>query len=251
MSGILDMGANKITNLAAPTANTDAATRVFVTDQAAIVSGLLNDHIIATPGAHDASAITFTPPSTAPQNLWFTAQNVQQALTQVGTQLYAPDEETMEAMIAAANALAGGTDQEFTNPDLFASDIIVTRHMLAGSINASVLDATTIRAQLVSANDLYSNNYSYVSGNHSTAGTFFDLTNGDIVSEQFSIVNGNLYITGSATIGGSAASDLATSGDVSAAEASAKCGSTGSSRRRRSSSDCRSRDIHRRSVRSG
>lgn len=170
---------------------------------------LLDVHISDTANAHVAQGISFVPPTTAPINGWFTATDVQTGLLQVASQLYSPDQSTMEAMIAAANALAGGAGQEFSNPDLFASDVIVTRHMLAGSISAAILDVTTLNAMLVSANALYSNNYVYVSGPYSEAGTFFDLSNGNLTSEQFSVVNGVLTIASEATIGTLTAGQLA------------------------------------------
>lgn len=186
------------------------------------VDSVMAAHESGTVDVHDADGITFTPPPSGTISLWLTGADVQTALTQVASQLYAPDEETMEAMIAAANALVGGTNQEFTNPDILANDIIVTRHMLAGSISASILDVTTINATLISANALYSSNYTYTSGPYSDAGTFFDLSNGDILSEEFSLVNGAVTLSSNATIGILTADQLASSAEVAAAETAAQ-----------------------------
>jgi hypothetical protein len=78
-------------------------------------------------------------------------------------------------MVAAANSLAGGTGQEFTNGDLFASNMIVARHILAGSITAAeitVLDLEALNATIggitIDTNSMYIG-----TGNHGNVNTPF------------------------------------------------------------------------------
>ena len=130
-----------------PTALTDATTKTYVDDAVAAVSASLTDHINDATDAHDSSAITYDGSgNSAIVQAWLTATDLQTAVGQLAGQLYTPDEETMEALIAALNALviADPDADGITNPDLFSSDLIVARHLAAGSVVAGKIDAQAV-----------------------------------------------------------------------------------------------------------
>lgn len=83
-------------------------------------------------------------------------------------------------------------------------DDIIVRRMDTGEL---IVDGA-ITANKIATDAIKSQNYSYTSGNFSTSGTFFDLENGQIISQNLSVdANGNAYIRGkidatSGTIGG-------------------------------------------------
>ena len=72
-------------------------------------------------------------------------------------------------------------------------DDVIVRRMDTGEL---IVDGA-ITANKIATDAIKSQNYSYESGNFSTAGTFFDLANGQIISQNFCIdSDGNAYITG-------------------------------------------------------
>lgn len=83
-------------------------------------------------------------------------------------------------------------------------DDIIVRRMDTGEL---IVDGA-ITANKIATDAIKSQNYSYESGNFSTSGTFFDLANGQIISQNLSVdSSGNAYIRGkidatSGTIGG-------------------------------------------------
>ena len=90
---------------------------------------------------------------------------------------------------------------------VLGDNVINANNIVAGSISSELIAANTIVANNIAANTITTDllatdaitslNYSYTSGNFSNAGTFLDLTNGQIVSEQFAIdSNGNAYFAG-------------------------------------------------------
>lgn len=91
-------------------------------------------------------------------------------------------------------------------------NVINANNIVAGSINSELIAANTIVAGNIAANTittdllatdaLTSSNYAYTSGNFSDAGTFIDLSDGSITSEQFYIDNsGNAGFKGSINLG--------------------------------------------------
>jgi len=90
---------------------------------------------------------------------------------------------------------------------VLGDNVINANNIVAGSISSELIAANTIVANNIAANTITTEllatdaitslNYSYTSGNFSNAGTFFNLTNGQIVSEQFAIdSSGNAYFAG-------------------------------------------------------
>lgn len=87
------------------------------------------------------------------------------------------------------------------------ADTVTGNQILAGSITADKIStdaitadkivANAITAGKIATNAIKSRNYSYLSGNYSTAGTFLDLSDGKIISKNFSIDgSGNAYFKG-------------------------------------------------------
>lgn len=56
--------------------------------------------------------------------------------------LHAPSAADLESLIAAANALYGVDIGSIDNPDVLATDLITTRHLLAGSVTGAQIRAT-------------------------------------------------------------------------------------------------------------
>jgi hypothetical protein len=159
--------------------------------------------------AHDASDITFDASGyTAPIGTWLNDTNVQDAFSSVAAQLYSPDEEAMEAMIAAANSLAGGTGQEFTNGDLFASNMIVARHILAGQIDVAKMNVTELAGLNATIGGISMNSNSLYIG----TGTFDD------ANTPFYVDDGGDFSLGDKFVWDASAETLEISGTVSASE---------------------------------
>lgn len=121
-----------------------AADRAYTDAEVGSVSATVDGHIDETSGAHAASAVSHDPSHSPLIDAWLTATNVQSAIGQVASQLYAPTEEELDAMINALNALTTGT--EIDNDDLFASNLIVSRHLAAGSVIAEKIDVADLNA---------------------------------------------------------------------------------------------------------
>lgn len=81
-----------------------------------------------------------------------------------------------------------------------AANSINATNIIAGSITANEIAANTITTNELTSDILKSSNFSYTSGNFSNAGSFFDLSDGAITSENFSIDSvGDAYFRGSIT----------------------------------------------------
>jgi hypothetical protein len=66
----------------------------------------------------------------------------QYAETLLDNRMYGPTGLDLAALVAAANALIGTDIGAIENPDMFASDLIVARHLLAGSVTGESIRAT-------------------------------------------------------------------------------------------------------------
>lgn len=104
-----------------------------------------DDHADQAVAAHAATAVSYdgSGNSVLIQG-WLTATDVAGAVRDLAEQLYAPTAEEIDAMIAALNALASGS--EITNPDVFASDLIAARHIASGSVTAVKIDVSQLDA---------------------------------------------------------------------------------------------------------
>jgi hypothetical protein len=69
-------------------------------------------------------------------------EDKQYAETLLDNRMYGPTGLDLAALVAAANALVGTDIGAIENPDMFASDLIVARHLLAGSVTGESIRAT-------------------------------------------------------------------------------------------------------------
>lgn len=102
---------------------------------------------------------------------------------------------------------------------VLGENVINANNIIAGSINSNLIAANTIVAGNIAANTITTDllatdaitslNYSYTSGNFTTAGSFFDLSDGSIRTDSFYLDgSGNMYIAGDVVIGSTAASTI-------------------------------------------
>lgn len=128
----------------------EAASRI-AGDAATLASATaaIDDHVDDATAAHAASAVSYDGSGNISLvQAWLTANDLQAAVGQLAGQLYTPDEATTEALIDALNALviADPDTDGLTNPDLFSSDLIVARHIAAGSVTTAKIDAQAVTA---------------------------------------------------------------------------------------------------------
>ena len=64
------------------------------------------------------------------------------------------------------------------------------------AIEAHYMQVTSITGEMVTTGKIESTNYNYTSGDYSTAGTQFNLDTGNLISEQFSIIDGDANFKG-------------------------------------------------------
>ena len=84
-----------------------------------------------------------------------------------------------------------------TTGKLIVDGSITADKIATDAITADKIVANAITAGKIATNAIKSRNYSYLSGNYSTAGTFLDLSDGKIISKNFSIDgSGNAYFKG-------------------------------------------------------
>lgn len=84
-----------------------------------------------------------------------------------------------------------------TTGKLIVDGSITVDKIATDAITADKIVANAITAGKIATNAIKSRNYSYLSGNYSTAGTFLDLSDGKIISKNFSIDgSGNAYFKG-------------------------------------------------------
>jgi len=69
------------------------------------------------------------------------------------------------------------------------------------AIEAHYMQVTSITGEMVTTGKIESTNYNYTSGTYSAAGTQFNLDTGDLISEEFSIIDGNANFSGTVSIG--------------------------------------------------
>lgn len=98
--------------------------------------------------------------------------------------------------------------QDEATPDASYSSIAHTdpnESVMSGGSNASFevnSNPGTVSGDKIRTGAVESTNYAYTIGNtYSTAGTSFDLNNGNIISKQFSIIGGNATFAGTLTAG--------------------------------------------------
>lgn len=139
---------------AAPTAADHLTRKDYVDGRDDVIQAALDAHVDDAVDAHDATAISYNgTTNSAIVQAWLTASELNTAVGQLAGQLYTPDAETTEALIAALNALAiADPDTEgITNPDLFSSDLIVARHIASGSVTTVKLDAQAVTTATIAA----------------------------------------------------------------------------------------------------
>lgn len=106
-------------------------------------------------GAHPSGAISYDGSgNNALVQAWLTAADMNTAVAQLAGQLYTPDEETTKQLIAALNALVLGTEAGLTNPNLFSTDLIVSRHLASGSVLAVNIGAQAVTTAALAANSV-------------------------------------------------------------------------------------------------
>lgn len=135
-------------------ATADAVLQGNIDDVESAAAAALTAHLDDSVDAHDASAISYDGSgNTSLVQAWLTANNLQTAVGQLAGQLYSPDAETTEALIAALNALiiADPDVDGITNADLFSSDLIVARHLASASVTAGKIDAQAVTAGTLAA----------------------------------------------------------------------------------------------------
>jgi len=92
-----------------------------------------------------------------------------------------------------------------------ANDVLGPAGVTLGDniINASNIVSGSITTDLLAADAIQSNNYSYTGGNFTNAGSFFNLSDGSIRTDSFYLDgSGNMYIAGDVVIGSTAASTI-------------------------------------------
>ncbi len=126
-----------------PTLATHASSKQYVDDQVVSVVDL---HLAEATDAHDASAISFIPPSAPPLNAFLTATDIQTAIIQNASEIDGriASGDTDE-IVTALNAWTTG-DPTLTNSDVFAASVIVADAIAAGAIVASKLAVGSIDA---------------------------------------------------------------------------------------------------------
>jgi len=112
------------------------------------------------------------------------------------------DQATL-SLISDAGAMAGIDQIDSGNASTYiGAGAITTGFIATNTIVAGNIAANTITTSELATDAIKSTNYSYSSGNFSTAGTFFDLTDGSITSQNFAIDNsGNAFYSGQVTAG--------------------------------------------------
>lgn len=86
---------------------------------------------------------------------------------------------------------------KMSSGELIVDGAITAGKIATDAITADKIVANAITAGKIATNAIKSRNYSYLSGNYSTAGTFLDLSDGKIISKNFSIDgSGNAYFKG-------------------------------------------------------
>lgn len=112
------------------------------------------------------------------------------------------DEATL-SLITDAGAMAGIDSITSGNASTYiGSGAITTGFIAANTIVAGNIAANTITTSELSTDAIKSTNYAYSSGNFSTAGSFFDLSDGSITSQNFAInSDGDAFYSGQVTAG--------------------------------------------------
>ncbi len=126
---------------------------------------------------------------------------------------------TINADRIIANSITGNEIKAKTiTANNIVANSITGSEIAASAITSEKIAANAVTATKIATDAIKSRNYTYSSGNYSTAGTFFDLSNGVIRSKNFGIdANGSAYFKGNlAGASGSFSGEIkATSGSIS------------------------------------
>jgi hypothetical protein len=107
------------------------------------------------------------------------------------------------ASSSAATALTSAQSSAQTALTTFSSSLgaMAAINSINSGNSVTYIGAGSIVTNQVATNLITSTNFSYTSGNFSDAGTFIDLTNGNIRSTGFSVQGGNAFFNGNVTAG--------------------------------------------------
>jgi hypothetical protein len=121
----------------------DTALQTYANNAA---SSAVSAHTGAGTDAHDATAISFIPPSVPPLNLFLTATDVQNAIIQSASEIDGRiSAGDTDAIIAAINAWLPG-DTTITNSNVLSTGLIVSDAIASGAVVAGKLAAGSIDA---------------------------------------------------------------------------------------------------------
>lgn len=105
-------------------------------------------------------------------------------------------EFNIDALTTFKNSAEDGT-YTVINGGAIKTNTITANQIAANAITADKITANAVTAEKIATDAIKSQNYSYSSGNYSNAGTFLNLSNGQITSKNFAIdASGNAYLKG-------------------------------------------------------
>jgi hypothetical protein len=207
MSGELDMGTNKIVNLATPTANADASTKAYVDSTV----GLAGGYAAAAAASASAAAASETAAETAETNAETAETNAAASASAAATSASNAATSATAASTAQTAAETAETNAETAETNASAS---------ATAAASSATSAATSAASALAAFDNFDDTYLGAKASDPTTDNDGDpLTAGDLyfntVSEVMKLYTGSTWVT--AYVPGDAANITSTAtGDVSA-----------------------------------